>query len=80
MEIVGTLMAGLIVLIVVSGVTARFLFRPRKPPADLAEVQRQLSVLGEQQEALAAELRSVREAQEFQAQLLSPPKEEESDL
>lgn len=73
MEIVGTLMAGLIVLIVVSGLTARLLFKPRKPQADLAEVQHQLSVLREQQETLAAELQNLREAQEFQARLLEAP-------
>jgi hypothetical protein len=74
MEIVATLIVGLIVFIVVSGLTARFLFKPRKPPADLAEVQRQLSALGEQQEALAAELQSLREDQEFQARLLEAPR------
>ena len=73
MEIIGTLMVGLIVLIVVSGLTARFLFKPRKPPLDLTEVQRQLSILEEQQETLAAEVRSLREAQEFQARLLEKP-------
>ena len=77
-EIVGVFMAGLIVLILISGLTARFLFKPRKPPVDLSEIQRQLALLGEQQEALTAELQSLREAQEFQAQLLTPP-EEESD-
>lgn len=79
MEIVATLMAGLIVLIVVSGLTARFLFKPRKPLPDLADIQRQLSVLGEQQEALAAELRSLREAQEFQARLLEAPHGDAAD-
>lgn len=73
MEIVGTLIAGLIALIAVSGLTARFLFKPRNPPADLTEVQRQLSVLAAQQEGLAAELRSLREEQEFQAKLLEAP-------
>jgi len=77
-EIVGIFMAGLIVLILISGVTARFLFKPRKSPVDLSEIQQQLTLLGEQQEALTAELQSLREAQEFQAQLLTPP-EEESD-
>ncbi len=62
------IMAGLIVL--------GLLFRSRKPPLDLSEIQQQLSLLGEQQEALTAELQSLREAQEFQAQLLSPPKED----
>ncbi len=78
-EIVGILMAGLIVLIVVSGVTARFLFKPRKSPVDLSEIQQQLTLLGEQQEALTAELQSLREAQEFQAQLLTPPEEKTDD-
>lgn len=78
-EIVGILMAGLIVLIVVSSLTARLLFRPRRPPMDLSEIQRQLTLLGEQQEALTAELQSLREAQEFQAQLLTPPGEKTDD-
>ncbi len=78
-EIVGILMAGLIVLIVVSGVTARFLFKPRKSPVDLSEIQQQLTLLGEQQEALTAQLQSLREAQEFQAQLLTPPEEKTDD-
>ena len=76
MGIVGTLMAGLIVLIVVSGLTARFLFKPRKSPVDLSEIQRQLALLAEQQESLTAELQRLREAQEFQAELLSPPRED----
>lgn len=79
MEIVATLIGGLIVLLVVSGLTARFLFRPEKPPADLTEVQKQLSVLGEQQLAFAAELRSLREEQEFQAQLLQAPRSDVTD-
>ena len=74
-EIVGVFMAGLIVLILISGLTARFLFKPRKSPVDLSEIQRQLALLGEQQEALTVELQSLREAQEFQAQLLTPPEE-----
>ena len=69
------IMAGLIVLVLVSGVTARFLFKPRKSPVDLSEIQQQLTLLGEQQEALTAQFQSLREAQEFQAQLLSPPEE-----
>jgi hypothetical protein len=73
------IMAGLIVLVLVSGVTARFLFKPQKPPVDLSEIQQQLILLGEQQEALTAELQSLREAQEFQAQLLTPPEEETDD-
>ena len=72
------IMAGLIVLVLVSGVTARFVFKPRKQPIGLSEIQQQLTLLGEQQEALTAEFQSLREAQEFQAQLLTPP-EEESD-
>lgn len=72
-EIVGLVMAGLIVLIPVSGLTARLLFKPRRPPADMAQIQRQLALLKEQQEELAAELRSLKEAQEFQAQLLERP-------
>jgi hypothetical protein len=52
------IMAGLIVLVLVSGVTARFLFKPQKPPVDLSEIQQQLILLGEQQEALTAELQS----------------------
>ena len=64
------IMAGLIVLVLI--------IKPRKPPVDLSEIQQQLTLLGEQQEALTAEVQSVREAQEFQAQLLTPP-EEESD-
>jgi hypothetical protein len=63
-----TIMAGLIVLVLI--------IKPRKSTVDLSEIQQQLSLLGEQQEALTAELQSVREAQEFQAQLLSPPKED----
>jgi hypothetical protein len=78
-EIVGILMAGLIVLIVVSGVTARLVFKPRRSPVDLSEIQQQLTLLGEQQEALTAELQSLREAQEFQAQLLTPPEEKTDD-
>jgi hypothetical protein len=78
-EIVGVFMAALIVLILVSGLTARFLFKPRESPADLTEIQRQLALLGEQQEELAAELHSLREAQEFQAQLLEPPERKETD-
>jgi hypothetical protein len=66
----GIIMAGLIVL--------AFLRKPRKSPVDLSEIQQQLTLLGEQQEALTAEFQSLREAQEFQAQLLTPP-EEESD-
>ncbi len=62
------IMAGLIVLVLI--------IKPRKSPADLSEIQQQLTLLGEQQEALTAELQSLREAQEFQAQLLSPPKED----
>ena len=46
---------------------------------DLSEIQRQLTLLGEQQEALTAELQSLREAQEFQAQLLTPPGEKTDD-
>ncbi len=65
-----TIMAGLIVLVLI--------IKPRKSTVDLSEIQQQLSLLGEQQEALTAELQSLREAQEFQAQLLTPP-EEESD-
>ncbi len=64
------IMAGLIVL--------AFLLKPRKPPVDLSEIQQQLTLLREQQEALTAEFQSLREAQEFQAQLLTPP-DEESD-
>ncbi len=60
------IMAGLIVL--------GLLFKSRKPPVDLSEIQQQLTLLGEQQEALTAQFQSLREAQEFQAQLLSPPK------
>ena len=69
-EMAGIIMVGLIAL--------GLLFRSRKSPVDLSEIQRQLTLLGEQQEVHTAELRSLREAQEFQAQLLSPP-EEESD-
>ncbi len=72
------IMAGLIVLFLISGVTARFLFKPRKSPVDLSEIQQQLTLLGEQQEALTAEFQRLREAQEFQAQLLTPS-EKESD-
>ena len=64
------IMAGLIFLVLI--------IKPRKSPVDLSEIQQQLTLLGEQQEALTAELQSLREAQEFQAQLLTPP-EEESD-
>ena len=64
------IMAGLIVLVL--------LIKPRKSPVDLSEIQQQLTLLGEQQEALTAQFQSLREAQEFQAQLLTPP-EEESD-
>jgi hypothetical protein len=46
---------------------------------DLSEIQQQLTLLGEQQEALTAELQSLREAQEFQAQLLTPPEEKTDD-
>ena len=67
--IAAVIMAGLIVLSLI-------LVKPRKPPVDLSEIQQQLTLLGEQQEALTAELQSLREAQEFQAQLLSPPKED----
>ncbi|MCK5483871.1 MAG: hypothetical protein KAJ13_09195 [Gemmatimonadetes bacterium] len=62
------IMAGLIVLVLI--------IKPRKSPVDLSEIQQQLTLLGEQQEALTAEFQSLREAQEFQAQLLSPPKED----
>jgi hypothetical protein len=78
-EIMGIFIAGLIVLIPVAGLTARFLFKPRKSSADLAEIERQLALLGEQQEELAAELHSLREAQEFQAQLLTPPEVKDTD-
>ena len=61
------IMAGLIVLVLI--------IKPRKSPVDLSEIQQQLTLLGEQQEALTAEFQSLREAQEFQAQLLSPPEE-----
>jgi hypothetical protein len=64
------IMAGLIVLVLI--------IKPRKSPVDLSEIQQQLTLLREQQEALTAEFQSLREAQEFQAQLLTPP-EEESD-
>lgn len=77
-EIVVIVITGLIVLIPVSGLTARFLYKPRKSPADLAQIQQQLAFLKDQQEELAAELYKLREAQEFQAQLLEPPAGEES--
>ena len=64
------IVAGVIVLVLI--------IRPRKSSVDLSEIQQQLTLLGEQQEALTAEFQSLREAQEFQAQLLTPP-EEESD-
>ena len=78
-EIIGIVMAGLIVLIPVAGLTAHFLFKPRRTPADLAEIQHQLALLREQQEELGTELHSLREAQEFQAQLLTPPEGKHTD-
>ena len=78
-EILVVVMAGLIVLVPVSGLTAHFLFKPRRPRVDLSEIERQLTLLREQQEELAAELLKLSEAQEFQARLLEPPASEDKD-
>jgi hypothetical protein len=66
-------MAGLVVLLPLAGLTAHFLSKPHKPPADLSQIEQQLTLLRDQQEELAAEMLKLREAQEFQAQLLEPP-------
>ncbi|UCF18726.1 MAG: hypothetical protein JSU87_12375 [Gemmatimonadota bacterium] len=77
-EILAVVMAGLIILIPVSGLTARFLFKPRRSPVDIAQIQQQLTLLAEQQEELAAELHRLKEAQEFQARLLERPQGNET--
>jgi hypothetical protein len=72
-------MAGLVVLLPLAGVTAHFLSKPHKPPADLSQIKEQLTLLRDQQEELAAEMLKLREAQEFQAKLLEPPAGKETD-
>jgi len=72
-EILVVVMAGLTVLIPVSGLTAHFLYKKREQPADLAQIKQQLVLLKEQQEELTAEMYKLKEEQEFQAQLLEPP-------